>query len=291
MGIYIYIYIRDKQSGRTVMNATTEAGYVLGTEDKERERLQMQHDIWKSELETLLSLSGFRSGQTLIDLGCGPGYTSFALSEIVGSEGKIIAVDVSSRYLSHLKRVANERGINNIVPVAEDVQQLTIEENCIDGALARWLLAYIPDPQAVVSKIARALKPGGTFCVIDYFNHDAVMVGPRSDLCDKVFRSIHESVRDSGGDFDVGDRIPQYMHNAGLEIVEIRPISGIGRPGTQLWNCITMFLENYLPKVVDSGHLSSEDHAAFTEMWSAYEKNPSTFFSWAPMVGVVGRRL
>ena len=132
--------------------------------------------------------------------------------------------------------MANERGIYNIDPVAEDVQQLTIEENCIDGALARWLLAYIPDPQAVVSKIARALKPGGTFCVIDYFNHDAVMVGPRSDLCDKVFRSIHKSVRDSGGDPDIGDRIPQYMHNAGLEIVEIRPISGIGRPGTQLWN-------------------------------------------------------
>ena len=272
------------------MNATTE-GYVLGTEDKERERLQMQHDAWKSELETLLSLSDFRSGQTLIDLGCGPGYTSFALSEIVGSEGKIIAVDASSHYLNHLKRMANERGINNIDPVAEDVQQLTIEENSIDGALARWLLTYIPDPEAVVSKIARALKPGGTFCVIDYFNHDAVTVGPRSDICDKVFRSIHESIRHNGGDADIGDRIPQYMHNAGLEIVEIRPISGIARPGTQLWNCITMFLENYLPKVVDSGHLSSEDHAAFTKMWSAYEKNPSTFFSYPPMVGVVGRKL
>ena len=59
------------------MNVITE-GYIFGTKDKERECIQMQHDAWKSELETLLSLSDFRSGQTLIDLISGPGYMSVA---------------------------------------------------------------------------------------------------------------------------------------------------------------------------------------------------------------------
>ena len=59
---------------------------------------------------------------------------SSALSKIVGSEGKITAVDASSRYLNHPKRVAIERGINNIDIAAEDVQQLSIKENLIDGS-------------------------------------------------------------------------------------------------------------------------------------------------------------
>lgn len=42
-------------------------------------------------------------GQTLLDVGCGPGYTTLDLAEKVGPEGRVVGVDRSRRFLRHLE--------------------------------------------------------------------------------------------------------------------------------------------------------------------------------------------
>ena len=55
---------------------------------------------------------------------------------------------------------------------------------------------------------------------------------------------------------------------------------------------IAIFLENYLQKVVDSGHYLWKIMPPSPRCVQRMKKNPSTFsVSWAPMVGVVGRKL
>jgi len=71
----------------------TDTKYILGTEDDELTRLERQHEVWKKETQTLYSAAEFSEGQTLLDLECGPGFTTLDLQKRVGETGQVIAVD------------------------------------------------------------------------------------------------------------------------------------------------------------------------------------------------------
>ena len=63
-------------------------GYRFCYTHVEIERLRYQHQVWAEESQRFISRAGFRTGATLVDLGCGPGYTTLDLAQIVGSGGK-----------------------------------------------------------------------------------------------------------------------------------------------------------------------------------------------------------
>ena len=64
--------------------------YILGTNEKELTRLELQHKVWASEAKRGWDFADFKSGHTILDLGCGPGYCTKELAYIVGEKGKAI---------------------------------------------------------------------------------------------------------------------------------------------------------------------------------------------------------
>ncbi len=67
------------------MTASGEsASYVLGSHERERERLQRQHAIWRDDCLAAWQQAGWGTGQRLLDLGCGPGFASLDLAQRVG---------------------------------------------------------------------------------------------------------------------------------------------------------------------------------------------------------------
>ena len=69
--------------------------YILGTDKEELNRLELQHSIWSSESHAGWKTAGFKTGDSLLDLGCGPGSCSVELAKIVGPEGRVIGIDLS----------------------------------------------------------------------------------------------------------------------------------------------------------------------------------------------------
>lgn len=61
-----------------------DGDYLLGTGDDEIERLGLQHSVWRPHAARTWNSSGFRQGQTIIDVGCGPGFASLDLADVVG---------------------------------------------------------------------------------------------------------------------------------------------------------------------------------------------------------------
>ena len=103
-------------------------------------------------------------GQTAADLGCGPGFYTVPLAELVGPEGKVYAVDVDERAVRELERKAAERGCRNIEAHASSASNLSfIKDASVDFALCHGLLCSMAPRQheAAVSEIKRILKPGG----------------------------------------------------------------------------------------------------------------------------------
>ena len=82
--------------------------YVLGTHDDEIARLALQHRVWRPRALDAWRRAGFTVGQTLLDIGCGPGHAAVDLAEIVGPSGRIVAMDRSRRFLDALEATVKD---------------------------------------------------------------------------------------------------------------------------------------------------------------------------------------
>jgi SAM-dependent methyltransferase len=82
-----------------------------------------------------------KKGQVVADLGCGSGYYTFALAEIVGPEGKVYAVDLDKKCIQGLKKKTGKAGYHNIEAYASSAADLSfIEDRSVDFILANGLL-------------------------------------------------------------------------------------------------------------------------------------------------------
>jgi SAM-dependent methyltransferase len=265
-----------------------EGEYILGTDRRELERLGFQHQVWAPDTAALWRDAGFTRGHALLDVGCGPGYATLDLAHLVGSEGSVLGVDVSERFLGHLERQAAERGLPQVEVRQGDVGKLELEEESFDGAFARWVLCFTPDPAAVVRGVARALRPGGTFAVLDYLDYTAFRVAPESPAFQRVIEATGASFRRAGGDADVARRIPGLMRDAGLEVSVLRPVQRIALPGTATWFWPQTFFHGYANQLVEMGMLEEAEAVAFREEWELLAADPSAYLLTATMAAVVG---
>ena len=97
--------------------------YILGTHDEEIVRLGIQHRVWRPRALDAWRRAGFTVDQTIIDVGCGPGYASIDLAGIVGASGQIISVDRSRRFLDTLENASRGYGLSNIQTVEADLEE------------------------------------------------------------------------------------------------------------------------------------------------------------------------
>ncbi len=266
----------------------SDGDYLLGTNSRERVRLGFQHRVWSEQACALWRRAGFSLGQTIADVGCGPGYASLDLAELVGSDGRIIAMDASERYTEHLRGQAAVRGLPHVEVRRCDVQRLDLDASTIHGAFARWVLCYLEDPESVVERVSLALKPGGAFAVQDYFNYRSLTLSPRSEALDCVVAAIAQSWQARGGDIDVAGRLPTMMRRCGLDIHDVRPIVRVARPGTALWEWPATFFMSFVPTLVNGEFLTQEQADAFFDDWRERSSNPDAFFLTPPVLEVLG---
>jgi ubiquinone/menaquinone biosynthesis C-methylase UbiE len=104
------------------------------------------------------------NGQVVADLGCGPGYFTVALSELVGPQGRVFAVDSDEKAIRALKMKADGRGCHNIDAYASPASDLSfIKDGSVDFVLGNGLLCSMAPQQheSAVNEIKRILKPTG----------------------------------------------------------------------------------------------------------------------------------
>jgi ubiquinone/menaquinone biosynthesis C-methylase UbiE len=98
-----------------------ERDYVLGTHAAEVERLGVQHRLWRARMLDAWRAARIGPGQTVIDVGAGPGYAALDLAEIVGAAGRVVALERSRRFLDVIAERARVRGLAQLTPVEADV--------------------------------------------------------------------------------------------------------------------------------------------------------------------------
>jgi SAM-dependent methyltransferase len=104
-----------------------------------------------------------KDGQVVADLGCGSGYHTFALAELVGPKGKVYAVDLGKSCIRVLEKKARKGGYSNVEAHASSASDMSfIKDRSVDFILANGLLCSMAQRRKeAVSEIKRILKREG----------------------------------------------------------------------------------------------------------------------------------
>lgn len=254
-----------------------EKDYVLGTHDAEVERLGLQHRVWRPRVSDAWRRAGFGPGQTLVDLGCGPGWATLDLAEIAGPRGRAIGIDRSRRFLDVLESAARARALAQVQAVELDLDEDALPDVQAHGVWSRWVYAFVKKPRQLVERAAAMLAPGGTMVLLEYVDYRAWRLSPRHEAFEAFVGEVMASWRDSGGEPDVGVDLPRWLADAGLEVREARPITELARPGDYLWQWPRAFVDVGLDRLVELGRVTPARAAEMRGAFDAVEAHPAGF--------------
>ena len=248
-----------------------EHSYVLGTHDAEIARLGVQHRVWRPSVLELWRQAGITQNQTVIDAGAGPGHATLDLAEIVGPQGRVIALERSRRFLDALAVNSRARGLANIETHEADLLDYPWPEEVADRIWCRWVLAFLPDPAKALRGMARALKPGGKLLLHEYFDYACWRLAPHSAPFEAYVAKIIARWRASGGDPDIGLALPQLLPDAGFRIESARPVVFAARMSDFASRWPMGFAREHLAMMRDAGDAGAEECAEITAVLDRYE--------------------
>ena len=110
---------------------------------------------------------GPKPGERVVDLGSGAGMDSFLAALWVGSEGKVIGVDMTPEMLDRSRSIAARLSLDNVEFREGLIEDLPVEDGWADVVISNGVINLCPDKIGVYRQIFRVLRPGGRMTVAD----------------------------------------------------------------------------------------------------------------------------
>jgi len=113
------------------------------------------------------SLGRLRSGECVLDLGCGAGTDTLVAAQMVGPGGRVTGIDMTPEMLDRARASAAEMGLDNVELVEGEVESLPFASESFDVVISNGVIDLIPDKESVFAEIHRVLRPGGRIQIAD----------------------------------------------------------------------------------------------------------------------------
>lgn len=159
-------------------------------------------------------LPHLKSGDTILDVGCGPGTITADLARRT-SPGRVTALEITEAALNLAKAEIAGRRLNNVDFTVGDVHDLDFADHTFDVVHAHQVLQHLADPVAALREMRRVTKPGGVIAVRDS-DYAAFTWFPESPALDQWLALYQTVARANGGEPDAGRRLLSWAHAAGL---------------------------------------------------------------------------
>lgn len=117
-----------------------------------------------SSLDRLVDLVEPAPSWRMLDIATAAGHTAFAFAPSVR---EVVATDLIEEMLAVARAQAAERGLDNVVVQEADAEELPFDDASFDGVTCRIAPHHFPRPERFVAEVARVLRPGGRFGLVD----------------------------------------------------------------------------------------------------------------------------
>lgn len=269
-----------------------EHEYVLGTGDDELARLGFQHELWSHAMHELLFRAKASPGNRILDVGCGPGFAALDMARLVGSSGRVVGIDASAGFVSHVQQQAKQRGLSHLSAVVGDVEALDEHvKGPFDIAYARWVLCFLAHPEKVLSSLSSVMGAGGRILLQDYFNYESMTAAPRRASYTRVVQATSASWRAHGGDPDVMGRVPRLLAEYGFRVDHLAVHQRVGRPEDTIWHWADTWWRVYVPKLVAMGFLTQDEADAFFRDMEDMAQRPNDFIVLPPVYEIMATKV
>ena len=130
-----------------------------------------------------------KKNQSILDIGCGAGQTSYTAKKKVGINGSITAVDISTPLLNLFKK--KYKNIKNLSCLKKDIQKTRFKENKFDHVISRFGVMFFEYPLRAFTHTNQALKKDGSFTFVcwrnfrynQFFTIPAYSVKKKTKIC------------------------------------------------------------------------------------------------------------
>jgi arsenite methyltransferase len=103
----------------------------------------------------------------VLDIGSGSGTDVLIAARLVGPEGIVFALDMTSAMLNKLRRNAELAGAGNVRVLEGNAEAIPLPDMSVDVVTSNGVLNLVPDKAEAFSEIFRALRPGGSVQIAD----------------------------------------------------------------------------------------------------------------------------
>ena len=269
-----------------------DEGYILGNQDSEIARLQIQAAFFEPLTKQTLVNAGLKKGMSCIDIGCGSGSVTRLMAEMVGEDGHVVGVDIDNRYLEYCNRSISSRQ-KNIEFVHDDIcrSRLDTEEERFDIAYSRFMFHHLSDRSEAVRSMKRLVKKGGTILIQD-LDHapGSWLCYPENEFVEALRKVYVALIKNGGGDPLVGRKLYKLLIdeslNASVDCYSPCILMGQGTYSSLGWQ----LAESIKPQILEHRLQNEQEYAAMYEGLKALANQKGSFVTYSRLFSVLGRK-
>ena len=183
-------------------------------------------------------------GETVLDLGSGGGIDVILSAKRVGPTGRAYGLDMTDEMLALALRNATEAGVENAIFLKGMIEQVPLPAESVDVVISNCVINLSTDKAAVLTEIARVLKPGGRVGVSDVVAEDRLSEAERAErgsyvgcIAGALSKNEYEQGLEAAGFEDVRvtftHEVADGMHGAIVQATKTRRPETKGLPVVQ----------------------------------------------------------
>jgi arsenite methyltransferase len=126
------------------------------------------------------AIADLHEGETVLDLGSGGGIDVILSAKRVGPNGTVYGVDMTDEMLALAQRNARDAGVRNVHFLKSVIESVPLPAESIDVVISNCVINLSVDKPAVLTEIARVLRPGGRIGISDVVAEDELSPSERA---------------------------------------------------------------------------------------------------------------